>query len=558
MSSLGNGPGILPYKLGKSRVISHYHSFIQPIDLETIRSNVNLVKEQLDKISPQFHNKTLSLYQPHIEYLNNKISKLSDQLELFQSNRAKRGLVDGIGSVIKSISGNLDYTDAIRYDNAIKVLQENEDKLVTEINNRVSLNQNWMSQNSEILNSLVQNQNKIKTAINDVMVSDLRQETDFIRYSHLTQYIIMLADNIESLSDELLRLENLLAFIRAKSKHFLMFRLDMFHKMIEQLNALYGREQILNISFREYFDIVKLGYYYNSNNLVLVFKFPVLIPATYDLYKLSIVPNIHNKVLIPPYHFLAIHDKDFMYIEAECPKSTQYYLCEDSINHHYGNQGDCIHKLITTQLIDESCQFTTTELKTEAIETLDDRSYVASFPAPTKLRLSCTGTQYNTLRGSFLITIPKGCVVQTPDVTLANKDDRIQGQVLRITNIPFEDSHNYQAEARKLTLNSADLRSLHVATKGISIEKPLSLKKTDLNSVYYTITPLYILLFSASALGIGLAIRRYLMQRSQNVIIETMNNEMDRGDTHAQIQNHPHAAQPRLSALFSNQPANSR
>lgn len=544
--------------LGKTKVISHYHSFIQPVNLDTIHSNIDLIRKQLDDISPRFHNKTLSLYKPHIEYLYNKVAQLTDQLELFQPNRAKRGLIDGLGSVIKSISGNLDYTDAIRYDSAIKTLQENENKMVTELNNRVSLNKHWMSQNSNILETLIHNQNKIKTAVDEIMISDLRQEKDIVKYAHLAQYIMMLADNIESLSDELFRLENLLAFIRAKSAHFRMFKLDMFSRMLEQLNALYGREHVLNISFREYFDIVKLGYYFNSQNLVLVFKLPIVLPYTYDLYKLSVVPNKDNRVLIPSYPFLAIHDKDFMYIEAECPKSSQYYICEDMINQHYRSQGDCIYHLITTQQIDKSCQYTIAKLRNEAMEALDDRHYVASFPTSTKVRLSCTGTQYNTIQGSYLITIPKGCEVQTPDLILANKDDRLRGQALKIMNIPFSNIASHDTEAKILTLNSADLRSLHVATKEISMETPLTLNKSDIYSVYYTITPLYLVLLSASALGIAFALYKCIRRRSLKATLEQTDVETERGEVYAEINNHTAAAQPRLSALFSNQSSNSR
>lgn len=544
--------------LGKTKVISHYHSFVQPVNLDFIHSNIDLVRKQLDTISPEFHNKTLSLYQPHIEHLRNKITELSDQLELFQSNRVKRGLIDGLGSVVKSISGNLDYTDAIRYDNAIKTLQENENKMVTELNNRVSLNKHWMSENSKIFSKLLQNQNKIKETVDEIMISDLRQEKDIVKYAHLAQYIIMLADNIESLSDEMLKLENLLAFIRAKSTHFLMFKLNTFNRMKEQLNALYGREHILNISFREYFDIIRLGYYYNSQNLVLVFKFPVVLPHTYNLYKLSAVPNQDDKVLIPSYPFLAIHDKDFMYIEAECPKSSQYYLCEDSINQHYKNQGDCIHHLISTQQVDQSCQFTVAKLKTEAVEALDDRHYVASFPAPTNIRLSCTDTQYTTVRGSYLITIPKGCDVQTPDLILANKDDRLKGQVLKIMNIPLSNGTNYNTEEKKLILNSVNLRSLHTANKEITMEPPLTLNTADLHGVYYTITPLYLALLGTSVLGIVFTLRRYMRRRTLETAPERTNNEMDHGEIHTEVNNHTANAQPRLSALFSSQPSNSR
>lgn len=77
-----------------------------------------------------------------------------------------------------------------------------------------------------------------------------------------------------------------------------MFNLVALKNMLDRLNDLYSREQIPQFSFREYFDSIKVGYYYNKKNLLLVFKFPVVHPASYNLFKLSIVPNKRNQVLI--------------------------------------------------------------------------------------------------------------------------------------------------------------------------------------------------------------------------------------------------------------------
>ncbi|CAH2108618.1 unnamed protein product [Euphydryas editha] len=177
-------------------------------------------------------------------------------------------------------------------------------------------------------------------------------------------------------------------------------------------------------------------------------------------------------------------------------------------------------------------------MKIEVLEVLD-RHNVASFPAPTKTRLSCNITQYNTIKGSYFIVSPKECIVQTPvliiititstigwsllnlssisdNQTLANKDDHLKGQVLKIMNIPFGNGNIKNPETRKLTLKSADLHSLYaaaLAAKEISTETLLTLNNADVHSVYFTITLLYLVLLVASALGIIFVLRKYLSQR---------------------------------------------
>lgn len=554
LETLDNGPGILPFKLGPARIITHYHSFLQTVDLDNIRTNLEMVKIQINSFKPQLNNKTLSLYDPHVQYLTTKLEKLSDQLKSFEPNRSKRGLIDGLGSVIKSISGNLDYTDALRYDSAIKTLQESENKIINEINNHMSLNKQWVLHGSDAIAKLVLNQKKIESIVNNILISDARHETSLVKYAHLAQLLIILSDNIDYLHSELISLENMLAFIRVKSTHHSMINYQTFRDMIDRLNKLYRKEEILEIHFRDYFDIVKPGYYYKNNNIVLVYQIPIVYPETYNLFKLSLAPNGDNKILLPSFPYVAIHDKGFMYIEAECPKANQWYLCEDKPNHQFGEHPDCIQRLISKQLIDESCQFTPVSLSTEAMEELDDKHYIVSFPGPTKVHLSCSQSQYRMMKGSYLLTVPRGCVMKTSKFTITNSHDRIRGHVLKITDLPIIKEDHYNTSSRTLKLNSIDLNNLHSSYTKITQQEPVPLTTWHTDSLYHTTIPTYVILFSATTLAITLAYRRYLKKNkdNRNPVPETNSKGEDsRQDDYAEIQEKKDKIQPRGSALFS-------
>jgi hypothetical protein len=550
LNSLESGPGILPFKLGPTQMISHYHSFLQTIDLKIIRNNIESVKEQLISLTPQLHNKTQSLYGPHVRYLHSKLIKVSEQLQTFEPNRVKRGLIDGLGSVIKSISGNLDYTDALRYDRAIGILQENESQLATEFNSHISLNKQWITQNSKILNKLVDNQSQLQTLVNKIINSDAQHETELIKYAHLAQLLIIIGDNIEELSYELTRLENLLGFISARSTHHSMIKLDMFNEMVNRLKSIYKGDQILNLSFRNYFDIIKIGYYYNDKNLTLVFKFPVALSNTFILYKLSPVPNKNNIVLIPPYPYIAIHDKDFRYLEAECPKISQRYLCEDEVNHKYENHSDCIYQLIATQQLNESCRFASVTMTTGALEQLDDRHYIINLPTPTKLRLSCTQNQYVQMTGSYLAVIPKGCSLQTPDFTITNADDNLKGQVLRIMNLPTINHEDENQMKQSVVLNTVNLQTLHSINSELLIRHPVKINDVPNNDViYHTTIPIYILLIIAVIIIISFALKHYLKRQS----IKNINQDKSiiQGVYHEIPEKKTASADTTFSALFS-------
>lgn len=507
---LENGPGLLPFNLGTTRIISHYHSFLNYINLSYIQSKVDIIKSKVSEFRPKLTNKNFSLFEPHMDYLTSKLNKISAQLETFEHSRHKRGLIDGLGSVIKSISGNLDQTDAVKYDNAIKILQENEHRLESQINQHVSLSKIWILHNTNLIANITKNQEKISDVLNRLINNS--KDLDLIHYAHLSQYLTILSDNIDSLFEELRKLEYTLAFIRASSTPHTVISLVEIRNMLDKLKNLYSKDEILEIELRDYYDIIKLGYFYINDQIVIVLKVPIAFPSNYNLYKLSIVPNKHNKILLPPSPYIAISGLDSMYMEAECPKVDSLYLCEKRPKYQTQDNTECIQHLISKQEVLPSCKMTTVALKKEAVEQLDEKHYTISFPYPTKVKISCRQEIYKTLEGSYLAIIPYNCQIRTPEFTIANSNNHIKGFALEIIQLPtFEDLES-SSEA-PILLNSADLESLHSINTKIIQQTPIKINEASSTSLYHTTIPIYLILSGAGALIVALLYRR---KRSRN------------------------------------------
>lgn len=506
--SLAEGPGLLPYKLGPTRLTTHYHTFLQYVQLTEIEDKITLLQTQLFNYKSQLHNDTYLLYEIQIDYLTNKINKILVQLKSLEPNRAKRGLVDGLGSIIKSISGNLDYVDAIKYNNAIKLLQNNQDKIVSEVNNHISLSKEWMSSHTHVLDQLVNNQIKINTTLELLLDRDAYRESSLIKYAKFAQLLEIIGENIDDLMLELIRIENTLAFIRASSTHHSMLDIDVLKSMIDKIKNIYGKDQILNAELREYYNIIKPGSYFIEKQIVIIFKFPIVCKDIYDLYKLSVVPNKNQQVLVPPYPFIATIEQSYVYIEAECPKLSTWYLCDKQITHQVRTKSDCIQELIINQALEESCHFTSVTLSKEAMEKLDDQHYVLSFPNSTKVQSVCGREDFNLLQGSYLATLPVKCYLKTPEFTIINDDDEVKGQPLKLMKIPY-DVAKQAAISPNINLNSIDLQGLHSIQEKIITKAPLQLDRIQSDVLYHTTIPLYIVILSACALIITVATRRY-------------------------------------------------
>lgn len=458
----------------------------------------------------------MSLYEPHIEHLNSKLNKISDQLRTFEPNRKKRGLVDGLGSIIKSISGNLDYTDAIKYDNAIKTLQNNEFKLESELNKHITLNKEWSSYNSKTLDNIVKNQNKINAVLNSIMESDTERETDLVKYAHLAQFLLILGDNVEDLSTELVKLESTLAFIRASSTPHSVISIDEVSNILSKIRNLYSKDEIIDVEYRDFYDIIKLGYFHTNQRIIVVIKVPIAYPSPYDLYKLSIIPNKNHKILIPTLPYIAISGKDYAYIETECPKVNSLFLCQATSNYRIRDEPDCIQHLIIKQELHQSCKLTSVIMKREALEQLDDKHYTMCFPTPTKIKTSCGQEQYTTLQGSFLAIIPFNCYMKTPEFTIVNTNEHIKGHVIKIMEMPSYNESRLQKHP-SIILDSINLENLHAANTKISLQAPVQLSSAIESSLYHTTIPIYVILLGATVVLIAfIANRRLRMQYTRN------------------------------------------
>lgn len=395
----------------------------------------------------------------------------------------------------------------MRYNDALKVLQVNQNKIAAEYSNRVSLNNEWMLEHNKVVNQLLDNQGKINSTLRLMLDNNAYKESNLIKYGKFAQLLAIISENTDDLLDELIRIENILAFARTTTTHHSMLSLGVLRKMLERLRLIYGKEQVIDLELRDYYNIIKSGSYYVKKQIVIVFRFPIVLASTYDLYRLSIAPNKFHQVLIPPFPLIATNRKEFVYIEAECPKFEGQYLCEGSPHQKLRIQPDCVQEVILHQTIDSTCNLSAVHLAREAMEQLDDRSYVITFPRPTKVQLDCGTEDYNLLNGSFLATIPIHCSLRTTEFTIANIEDIVQGQPMKIMKIIFPKDVKIAASPQ-FNLNTIDLKELHNIQEKMMVQSQLQITPFS-ETLYHTTIPFYIVLSSAVALVALILTRRY-------------------------------------------------
>lgn len=372
-----------------------------------------------------------------------------------------------------------------------------------------------MTQHNDVIDQLVKNQQFINATLELLLNSDAYKDTSLLKYARFAQLLTIITENVDDLFKELLRIENILALVRASSTHHSMVDVKTLRNMIDRVHIIYGDSRILNLDLRDYYSIIKPGSYYADRQIVIVFKVPIVSKDIFDLYKLSIAPNRYSQVLIPPFPFLATNKEAYAYMEAECPKVDKQYLCEEDTINQIKNQHDCTRELVINHALGAACNLTTVILEKEAMEQLDDKDYVVTFPRTTRTHLRCGREEYKQLQGSYLITVPINCSLMTSEFTIANENDQISGHPLLITDI----SYNFKEKSvrsHKISLQSIDLRKLHKAYNQAMMQPNLERDTTADDALYHTTLPFYVVLFGAFALGLTMILRRLnLWKRSK-------------------------------------------
>ncbi|CAB3250088.1 unnamed protein product [Arctia plantaginis] len=104
------------------------------------------------------------------------------------------------------------------------------------------------------------------------------------------------------------------------------------------------------------------------------------------------------------------------------------------------------------------------------------------------------------------------CSLQSPEFTILNADDAIQGQPLKIMKIEQSIDTVIQGTPH-LHLTSIDLKALHSIQEKASLRTPLQMDSLDESYYYHTTLPFYVVLSGVIIFVVIYLILRYKLRR---------------------------------------------
>lgn len=133
-----------------------------------------MIRSHFDKITETILNNKKNPYYFELQNFDRALSYQLNMAEqklniIFPKTRVRRGLINGLGTVIKGISGNLDANDAVHYDQILDDLKNNQQEIVTKLNTEISITTEIIKNFNNTVSFLKQNQEEIKSALSQTV-----------------------------------------------------------------------------------------------------------------------------------------------------------------------------------------------------------------------------------------------------------------------------------------------------------------------------------------------------------------------------------------------------
>jgi hypothetical protein len=295
--------------------------------------------------------------KPHVQFLDHIIKRLDNKFSeilLETPGRSKRGVLNGLGSIWKTLTGNLDSSDGEYYDQCINKLEKDDREI-----------QNLIKEQIQVTTSTIKNFNYTiqKLQIDEQTFNDdLKIIEDEINKIEDNNYYfnnqLKLINTCEQLLESLVLIESQvndiiesITFAKLKVLHpsiikpeYLLNQLSRKSQHLDHNNlplhpSVYALPVLTNL--------VTLQAYQTNKRIVFILRIPLIEKEKYTLYHLYSIPTKDSKTnlfhtIIPESKYVALSENNRQYLKINSIEKCkdlqeETLLCSDLIPFPYEN-----------------------------------------------------------------------------------------------------------------------------------------------------------------------------------------------------------------------------
>jgi Baculovirus F protein len=521
---LDNNPGLIPVELGEAKVKETTHSFLFFYDLTSIITELKKLDLKTDKLTETVSQN--SLYENdtdnYFKILNFCKEKAFNKLfEILPHHRTKRGLINGIGSIFKSITGNLDANDGEKYDQLIGQLQNNQIKLSESVKCQNSLMVGLIDKFNDTIQKVSHNEKLLEAKLEQISIiiqGDYRRKQSNI----IKDIIIQLINLYEIVISILQDIENSITFARIGVMHPSIIKTEDLFKELLILQQNLGKEKLpieVKLNNTLLFEkIIKIHSYLSGDKITYILEIPITNPTSFKLYNLHPIPvfsNGHFKTILPKSKYLLRNELYFSFVDDDCVEMTPHkYICFQTDLQKIKEADACEIQLFNARNI-SNCRHIDVSIRQPILQRLDDTNqWIIVLPTQVTITLECfQQREILRLTGTYLLDVPFNCKVITPTESIQNENHRVisSSQSIIFPEIDTEQKSTISKPNFSLDLEKFDINKLEELRTRILQNDPILDRDTPLSfspSIWTILIYGILSLIAASVLYTRLSKRR--------------------------------------------------
>lgn len=485
IKSLKNNPGILPLKLGSTRIQLTYHTFIHNYDLSPFRGHIAEIDKLLQDISTKIREENAPLHLRtelgHVmlenDHLKASLKLIHPDILTPQNNRTKRGLFNAIGSVFKFISGNLDADDAERYDTAINELKNNQENVMSHFNQQLSINNKLIKDYKEIFENISQN----------FKIIDTLAHTE--KNEELIGIITMIKMNIAQIQGLVSSIHTAVGFASLNLLHLSIINEEQIAQMKSDLNKFHDDHFYYSSDNILFLRTIDVNFYITPDQIVFLLHVPILDQRIYNLYHLYSIPTDRNTTVIPPTSYVAMLDDSIYYLKRKCKFIQQQYFCSLSSIQRNFQQDTCIKNLLQVRKNPE-CRHVPINVTDPLVEIINNERYLLILPQEIRVHEKCKNEEVHNLKGVYLITVPYSCSFITKEFTYSNLEKTLKEEPVYLPPLNEQIANVKPIHLNLKSINLDELSKLTLETNS----EPLVYMHSNTSTWMHSSLPLYLIL----------------------------------------------------------------
>lgn len=505
-------PGIIPIELGPAKLEHSYHNFIHYYSLEevfnqlsnldkyyknvtdcinvnySLGKNTEFVTDNSSKLRDiinymKFINHSKSLIEEKLEIICIENSN-SDENNYLNNVRNRRGIVNGLGSVVKLITGNLDAYDGERYEELFYHIKNNQNNIMNQLANQYSVNMNIMAEFNKTVDIVRNNFNELKDKLLYVnkrvnSIVELEKVKDLMNQLHILYNIIL------GLVREI---ENSLTFCKLGILHpSIISTSELFHE-IRKISKYYTNQLPFEPNIKhmwEFENLIKVSCSISNKEIIYVMKLPIVENLDFKLYKLYPVPTVYESnyvTIIPKVKYLLKSDPNSIKqktigLSNDCSnKIKSKYLCSSETIVH--NELICENSIIQTGST-ANCKYTAVEIDENSIRWVPEiHQFLAVFPNKETLKINNQAGAYTkNLQGIYLINPNHSQIIYKNKELLHSTESKGHPKFLDATELRLQLD---QQPEFSVNLKSLELDQINLSRMSVISEKAIVITKISI------------------------------------------------------------------------------